>query len=254
MANLPGTKPFVSLVEEVAQFTIGASAADLATGNPTNPSLTILKQIVNDSYREIVSKRNWAFLFDIKTITCVQGQATPFPLDDACDNPYWFRIAAEAKRLNFMPYDQWLMKWPAGFTNMGNSSPLYYIPAPIAANGAKQVLLFPASDNSARVVEYGMKKRIEDMSDPTDVMLIPAEWQDVVIKLAIYKTFIKRQDPDNANVYYALYNSRLAEMMVWDASFVEWVDSIMDLSMSRMGSTLGSFNQTAWAIGTGGVY
>jgi hypothetical protein len=255
MANLPGVKTFVSLVEEVAQFVMGQTPADVSSGNPTNPTLTILKQIVNDAYREVLSKRFWYFLVDIKTLTLTSGQTTPYALDDTCDMPFYFRITAEAKRLNYIPYDEWLMRWPAGFTNMGNSSPLYYIPAQVATNGAKQVLLFPASDNSTRVVEYGFKKRVVDMTDPTDYMLIPAEWQDVVIKLAIFKSFIKRQDPDNAKPYFDLYTARLNEMMVWDINQTpEWINSIMDLSMSRMGSILGNYNQVAWAIGTGGIY
>jgi hypothetical protein len=255
MANLPGMKAFLALQQEVMDMVVGEDAADLSSGNPTNPTLTRVKALINDSYREVVSKRDWYFLMKIKTFTLVLGQATPYALDDACDTPYWFRIAAEAKRLNFMPYDEWLMRWPAGFTNMGNSSPLYYIPAPVAINGAKQVVLFPASDNSTRIVEYGYKTRITDMSGDTDVMLIPAEWQDVVIKLAIFKAFTKRQDSDNANAYLGMYLSRLAEMMVWDINQTpEWVNSIMDLAMSRMGSVLGNFNQVAWSMGTGGIY
>ena len=205
--RLAGQKDFLQMQGEISEICLQMAIAD-ATSNPT---LTRIKQVINDSYREICSEQPWWFLINnTSTFDTIASQTDPYALDDTCDSVVQMSIENKQRYLIKMEYENWRKQYPWGFTGQGLQIPIWYINAPTAFNNAQQVLLYPAAD-AVYTITYVFKRRVFEMSDDTDQPLIPPEFQDVIVARACWNIFRHRND-NRAEQWRVDYERRYAKM------------------------------------------
>lgn len=250
MANLAGQKTFLEIQQEVSENVLGnAVLADTRS----NPTLTQVKRFINDAHREICSKRNWYFLYKEANFNLVKDQTTAHTLPDDVQELYGITIPSEEIRLGETSLDSFNRALPGRYTDQESGQPYSYVKAPIASNGAMQVYIWPApQENYTARITY--KARISNLSDPTDIPLIPPEWQDVLISLASGKAVMKKGS-DNSNelakVYYELYESRYADMWVHNEAMSEYIKGIVAEWALPVTGSVGN-DILLWNIATNG--
>lgn len=215
MPAAPGQKTFLSVQQEISEEVWNKSILD-ATDRPT---LTRLKQIINDSYREICSMWDWQWLYDVTTVVPATGDTSPTALSTAAERVEWMAIPNGGGRLKFLTDNQWsLLTFGQRFTNFGNSRPKFYVEAPYDANNGLQVYFFPAADQ-AYTVQYRFKKRVSDLSASGDTPFIPPEFQDMWVYLCLMKVYkflgadYKERFKDNLDLFTARRNAAILASM-----------------------------------------
>lgn len=190
MANLPGTKTMAQFEAEAAEIVL--EKAEFGTN--TNPTATRFAEFFNDAYRELCAAYDWWFLFDISTFATIASGTAPYAVDDTAREIMYMTIPAQQQKIRRASFTDWIANYPGRYTNVGATKPWAYIPAEDASNAALQFYLFPQSDQ-VYTVEYGFKKRVVALtSGSSEVMIIPPEFQNVVLNEAIKKSLMKRND------------------------------------------------------------
>lgn len=215
---LPGQKTFVQIQAQLGSQILGTQAGTTPYfDTTTRPTLAEAKQLINDAYRELVSKAEWWFLFRELTFATVVGQTTPYGLDQTADEVMWMTIPAKQLKLSWMANSDWKVIFPGGYTNMANMLPTFYIPAPPdSTTNVLQFNLGPGPADQIYTVRYGFKVRVTDLSADSDVPVVRPEWQDVIILGAKIKIFDWLGDMARVQETKALYDERLRQMWKFD--------------------------------------
>lgn len=215
---LPGQKTFVQIQAELGEQILGTQTGTSPYWDTTTrPTLARVQQLINDAYRELMSKTEWWFLFRVFNFSTVVGQTTPYALDPTADEVMYMTIPGKQLKLSWMANSDWHVIFPGGYTNMANMLPTFYIPGP--PNSSTNVLQFYLGAGPADqvyTVEYGAKVRVADLSADSDVPLIRPEWQDVLILGAKIKVFDWLGDITRLQEVKALYDERLRQMWKFD--------------------------------------
>ena len=227
MPNLAGQKTFLSMQGELAEIVLNSAAFSTTT----NPNLVRAKQIINDSYREITTERDWWFLFNQLTVSTVVGQTTAYALDDTCKEIRYMAIPTNQQRLVYLPWEKWVNDFPGRYTNQGNARPWAYVPGQEAANNALQVYFFPAAD-AIYSVEYGFMRRVLDLSADTDVPIIPPEFQDCILLRAAFEIFHKVNDKRAAE-WKSRYEERSNVMWLKNEQLSDYVNTFRNINSER---------------------
>lgn len=226
MANLPGTKTFETIYTEVSNNAFGR----LATSEDVPVSLTRLKQIVNDSQREICTKKDWSWLYTEADFTLTGGQTTAFALPDACGAVLGLSIPSENVKLGEISMEAWTLLYPDRFISQTTGQPEVYIKGANATNNAMQIFVWPspAATYTARLF---YRKRVSDMTNTTDVPVIPVDWQDVLIAHATAECFRALNDDKSdkaAQRWQARYLDRFQDMFIQDCNNKEYAPTITE--------------------------
>ncbi len=215
---LAGQKTFVQIIAQLGGQILGTQGGTTPyfdTG--TRPTLAEVKTLINDAYREVVSEREWWFLFREFTMPTVVGQTTAYAVDVTADQVVFMAIPARQLRLSWMTYNDWKVMWPGAYTNMANMLPKFYTPAPPnATTNGLQFYIGPGPADQIYTIQYGAKLRITDLSADADVPLIRPEWQDVFILKAKMKVFDWLGDMPRVQETKALYDERMRQMWKFD--------------------------------------
>lgn len=212
MANLPGTKAFEAIYTEVSTNVLNR----LATTGDSPLTLTRVKQIVNDTQREICTERDWPWLYTEANFSLVKDQTTAHVLPDECQILMGIAIPSENVVLGEVSWETWTSIYPERYSGQTSGQPESYIKASVASNGASQVFIWPSpADNYTARIFY--RKRVTDMSATTDVSVIPVDWQDVLIAKATASCFMALNDKksdERAAIWMSRYNARWADMFI----------------------------------------
>ena len=196
---LANQKTFLQIQQEISEVCLKTTYPNTAQDGKTTPGLTRLNQIINDAYSEICTEVDWQWRFkDTYSFNTVEGQQL-YTMPDECADIIDMLIPLFQQRLRTLVYSQWITNYPGKYTNYANTKPWAYIQAPYAQVGgpgspnALQIYLFPAADASPAAGYYSVNVaymvRPTNLVNPTDVLICPPEFQDMVINRAIYKMF-----------------------------------------------------------------
>ncbi len=259
MTVLANQKSFLQIQQQISEVVLKTTYPGVAKDGVTQPGLTRLKQIINDAWTEISSEQDWRWRFiDTFTFQTVEGQQTPYPMPDNCEELLWVTIPFFQQRLWATEYSQWLTNYPGGYTNYANAKPWSYIQAPYSANNEIQLYLFPAADApvpaGAYTVKIGYMKRVSLLVGDTDYLTCPPEFQDLVINRAILKTFQFLGDPRAA-----LYDdqpgattqaaTRYSKDWVKNQTFAEAVSYWRDIRTERAFTASLDINRVLFSYG-----
>lgn len=217
MATIPGQKTFLEIQQEISEEALSMTLAD----STSRPTLTRLKQMINDAEREICNAFPFSFMFRESTFPTVVGQTTPYGVSATAQEILFMEIQAKQQSLVWMDYNTWAKVYPGGYTNFSNSIPGWYIPAPPDVDAADQNTLqyyiFPAADQ-IYTVTYGFQLACANMSATTDLPIIPARYQHVLIELAKAKVwkFLGQGSKPNYEDSMALFKQEYAKMIILD--------------------------------------
>lgn len=217
-STLTGQKTFVQVQAELGEQILGTQGGTSPYFDAnTRPTLTRVKALINDAYREVCSYAPWWFLYQEFSFNTAVGQTTPYDVDLTAEQVQWMTIPARQLKLSWMAMSDWRVIFPGGYTNMANMLPTFYIPAPPdATTNGLQFYLGPGPANDIYSVSYGAKLRIANMSADGDTPLIRPEWQDVYILKAKMKIFDWLGDMTRVQETKALYDKRMDEMWKFD--------------------------------------
>jgi len=240
MAALAGQKSFLSLYTEVSEAVFSGNLATTSTV----PSLTRIKQMVNDSVREICTNHDWWFMIAEYPVNTVAGTST-YVMDDAVSEVEGMRIEANFVPLQYLTREQFYKTYPGGYTNYGPALPWLYVPAAPATNGALQFDLFPAP-NAVYAVKVLAKKRIADMANDTDYPTpIPPEWQDVIVKYTVARVLAMLGDP-RANNWQQMYEKREGDMWLHNEHMLDYVYGQRQFFLERDASFMPNIDRAIW--------
>lgn len=250
MANLAGAKTFLEIQQEVSENVLGKAAL---ADTYSNPTLTQVKRIINDAYREICSKHDWYFLYKEANFSLVKDQITAHTLPDDVLELYGITIPSLEVRLGETSLDLFNRMLPGRYSDQESGQPYSYVKGPVASNGALQVYIWPSpTDNYTANITY--KARVTNLSGDTDVTLIPPEFQDVLINYATAKACIKKGS-DNSNeeakMYFDLYQDRYNDMWVKSAAMNEYIKGIVAEYNLPVTGSVGN-DVLLWNIATNG--
>ena len=257
MTALSNQKTFLQIQQQISETVLKQAIASDST--PTQPTLTRLKQIINDAYTEVTTEVAWRWRFyDGFTFNTVVGQQTPYALPDDCEEILDVTIPLYQQRLWATEYSQWITNYPGNYTNYANAKPWSYIPARTAANNAWQIYLFPAADGSAQAGYYTVLvpylKRALLLSADADVMICPPEFQDIIINRAIMKTYQFLDDPkwqtyDDSAESDSMAARRYNNVWVKNANFAEAVSYWRDIRQERAFTASLDINRVLFSYG-----
>jgi hypothetical protein len=175
--TLANQKTFAQIQQEISQEVLGLTIAT----SDTRPTLTLLKQYINDAYSEVCTSWDWSWLYrNDKTFNTVIGQTTAYAVDSAAGEVLSMRIPAKYQTLTFMPYADWVKGQPGGYTNLQNAIPRFYIPAPPASDGTLQFYLGPEPASEVMTVAYDYRLRVTALSADGDYPVVPSDWQNLI--------------------------------------------------------------------------
>ena len=184
MANQAGMKTLAQIRSEIANEVVGET--DFTT--TTRPTLALANILINNAYRDVCASAPWSWLLLEKTFATVAGQTTAYEVDPSAKSVLFMEIRANQTKLNFMPYEQWVIQFPGGYTNFGNTLPTLYTPAPRSVTNlsALAFYLFGPAD-AVYTVTYGME--VGAPTELTDSLypIIPVPYQE----LLKYKSLVK---------------------------------------------------------------
>lgn len=240
MAAIAGQKTFVSLYTEVSEAVFSGNLA----GTNTVPSLTRIKQMVNDSVREICTNHDWWFMMKDFTFNTIVGTSS-YAMDDTMSEVSGMYIPLNFIPLQYLTREQFYKTYPGGYTNYGNALPWLYIPGAPAVNGALQFDLFPAP-NAIYAVKVLGKTRIADMTNDTDTpMPIPPEWQDVIVKYTVARVLAMLGDP-RANNWQQMYEKREKDMWLHNEHMLDYVYGERQFYLERGASFMPNIDRAIW--------
>lgn len=189
MANLSGQRTFEQMYQEVEQNILEQTVLSTST----YPTLATVKNILNKHYKIFVGKYKWEWAKKSTTLATVNG-TTQITMPDDVAEVYQMQIRANSVDLKYMPREEFLKQFPAGWTNVGNSIPALYIPAAPASNNALQFDLWP-TPNAIFTINYDYRARFTPMSATTDVPVIPPEYDPYLVHKTIAECMQMLGDP-----------------------------------------------------------
>lgn len=241
---IPGQKTFLQMQEEISEEILDVSIAT----TETRPTLTRLKQIINDRYRMIITAWSWWWMYRESSFNLVVNQQTPYYIGNQYDEVQWMAIPSLQRRINWMSMTDWETMYPGRYTQYGNATPFNYIPGPPDTDNGLGYFVFPAA-NAILNVTFGAKLRVSDMSADGDYPVIPADWQDLILngaKMDVLKFFgTNSADPRYKN-YQDMYNTRLQMAILEDQRTEENVWRFRDARSERAMSGAVDYRNGVW--------
>ena len=231
MANLQNQKTLLQIQQQISALLFKVPYPLTAQDGVQTPGLTQITGFINDAYNEVVGERDWRWRFvDTYNFNTVAGQQTPYPMPDDCDEIIDVTIPLFQQRLWATEYSQWITNYPGQYTNYADAKPWAYIEAPFDATNHVQIYLFPAADAPVPAGSYSVHvpymKRATNLALPTDILICPPEFQDLIINRAVKKAYLFLGDPkweayDDAPGSPTFAARRYDEMWVKNSKFAE---------------------------------
>ena len=252
--TIPGQKTFLQIQQEVSEECIGTLYPNVASATD-RPSLTRLKQMINDAYREICGAHQWYFLFRESTFPTVASQQTAYAVSNSAQDVIFMSIQSLQIDLVWMAYYEWQKMYPGKYQGFTDSQPINYIPAPpdTTSNGL-QYYLFPAA-NAVYTVQYGFQIAVSDMSADADLPLLPARWQNLLVMLSKAKVYEMFGDGsmDRWKRVYTNYEQELAKAVIEDMGIEECAWRFRDRRTEAQQSSVQNLSRVLWFGATGGL-
>lgn len=240
----PGQKSFLEIQQEVSDEILSMTIADTSS----RPTLTALKRIINDAYRDVCSSWTWWWMYTETTLTIVANQTTPHYMDASLEDVMYINIASLQRKLGWMSETDWRVTYPGGFTNYGASPPWAYIPTIPNSDGSLGYYIFPKADQNY-TAQVGGKLRVANLSADADVPKIPAQWQGLLLNLA--KNYaLKFQGISSSDSRREGYLNDFKDM--WNRAWLE--DQRMEESVWRFRNAEAERAQAAASDFTRGVW
>ena len=251
MAWLPGQKTFQQIYQEVSEVMIGGSG--VVADEYTNPKLSRIKQMVNDEHRRLCALRDWPWMYQENTLQLVADQTDPYVLPDNVAEVYWLNVPVQRVNVIEGSIRGWAKLYPGRYVNLASGQVWMYVKGPLAANGAMQLFMYPASSTGVQAT-YGFKVRCIDMVDDEDVPLIPPEFQDVLVAKSKMAALMKAGTPESfarMKVYKEEEYMPLLNLMALKCDQAkEWVVAF-ETGNVNAGSVVGN-DSVLWSLATGG--
>lgn len=175
MANLAGQRTGAQILAAIGSILFQQTAAS----SSTYPTSTTILELMNRYYKTFVSKYEFLWSMKSTTINTVSGTTTLVMPDDV-QKVYQMQIRANGRYLQYLPRKVFERMYPMGWTNVGNSQPVYYVEAAPASNNALQFDLFPTPD-AVYTINYDYRARFTELAGSTEVPVIPPEFDMYLI-------------------------------------------------------------------------
>lgn len=247
MATIPGQKTYLEIQQEISEEVMSEA---LATST-SRPNLARLKTMINDAQREICNGFAFSFMFRETSFPTVVGQQTPYAVGSTAQEILFMAIRSKQQGIVWMDYNSWEKSYPGGYTAFANSIPTYYIPAPVDTDAADQntlqYYLFPAADE-IYTVSIGYQLACANMSATTDLPIIPARYQHVLILLAKAKVwdFLGQGAKANYESTYAQFQREYAKMIILDQRVEECSWRFRFRSLETLRASINNINFVLW--------
>jgi hypothetical protein len=189
MANLAGQRTGAQIVSAVDSILFNKTSGSANT----YPTSTTILELINRYYKTFVDK--YQFLWAMKSTTAsTSSGVTLLTMPDDCIQVYQMQIRANGRYLQFLPRKTFERMFPAGWTSVGNSQPIYYVEAAPASNNAIQFDLFPTPD-ATYTINYDYRARFTPLVGSTEVSVIPPEYDMYLIYGPAMEGLIMLGDP-----------------------------------------------------------
>lgn len=189
MANLAGQRTGAQIVSAVDAILFNKSSGS----STTYPTSTMILELINRYYKAFVDKYQFLWAMKSTTINTVAG-TTGITMPDDVVQVYQMQIRANGRYLQFLPRKQFERDFPAGWTSVGNSQPIYYVEAAPASNNAIQFDLFPTPD-AIYTINYDYRARFTPLAGSTEVSVIPPEYDMYLIYGPAVEGLLMQGDP-----------------------------------------------------------
>lgn len=220
MAALDGQRTFLQLQQAVSQIIFGQTFASTAT----NPTLSQVKEKLNEYYRNIFRKQPWKWAYGQSTFTTSQGtKLVTFP--DNVQKVWALEIQGNNWYLQYVPNNKFFRGYPGAWQTMGQNQPYIYTDAPPASNNALQIDLFPTPD-ATYTVYYQFQKRLTSLSADGDYSIIPPEYENALIYGAA-KDLLANLADTRAGYYSDQYKEIMSEMWMNEERNLDYMDAAM---------------------------
>lgn len=242
--TIPGQKTFLEIQQEISQEILDKDIAD----TESRPTLTRLKQIINDRQRMILTAWSWWWMYREDSFNTVIGQTTPYYPGPEYQEVQWMTIPAQQRRIPWLSMADFETLYPGRYTSYGNAVPFNYIPAPPDADQGLGYYLFPGA-NQVYTVAFGAKLRVPNMTLDADTPLIPADWQDLLLngaKMDVLKFFGTNTGEPRYKNYEQMYNSRFQQAILEDQRTEENVWRFRSAKMERAMSAATDYRVGVW--------
>lgn len=229
---LPNQKTFLNFQEELSYEVLGKIAGAVA-GDDDRPSLTQIKQHINDAYQRVCASHDWSWLYRESTFSTVVDQTTPYTLTisgAAVAEVMWMTIPAKNRRLAPVSQASYRAHYPSGYTNQGSGIPQFYVETYNDANNELSFLLGPSKADDVYTVNFGYKLVPGVMSTDGAVPVVPAQWQEL-IKLRALMDIYRALGPGSKERYEdtkAEFGALWAQAWLQDQSRGEFVRAMRD--------------------------
>lgn len=241
---LPGVKDFQAMYEEV--FRDVHNTTDTSVN--TFPDLTEVKKIINDEYRKFAFSKEWPFMRRERTTTLVDGTSVYTCATDVRKIGNVMREETLGMKVYFMPRQMFENRFPKGDVDAPSGRSNLWTPVdPDTDNAIKFKLRpIPNSETDTLVLKYTAWLRPVDMVADTDVMLVPADLQDIVLMKAKARCF--RILDDNENEMRYLQEADRESKVAWREIMSQpgWVDETIDIFAEREGSGTADIRTALW--------
>lgn len=250
---IPGQKTFLQIQQEVSEECVGTLYPAVASATD-RPSITRLKQFINDAQREVCGMHNWAFLFRESSFPTVVSQQTAYTVDAGAQDIWFMTIQSLQLKLIWMSYDEWVYTSPGKYTGFSNSQPVNYIPAPPDTDNDLQYYLFPAA-SAVWTVNYGYQLAVSNMTADADIPVVPARWQHLIVALAKAKCYELFGDgsADRYERVMKYYLHETNKAIVEDLRIEECAWRLRDRATETGASSVQNLSRVLWFGASGGL-
>lgn len=242
--TIPGQKTFLQIQQEISEEILDISIAT----SETRPTLTRLKQIINDRHRMICTAWSWWWMYREDSLNTVVNQQTPYYIGSEYQEVQWMAIPAKQRRVVWMSMADFETLYPGRYSQYGPTVPFNYIPAPPDTDQGFGYFLYPAADQIYNVT-FGAKLRVPDMTSDSDTPILIADWQDLLLngaKMDVLKFFGTNAGEPRYLNYKSMYDTRMNQAILEDQRTEENVWRFRDARIERAMSAASDYRQGVW--------
>ncbi len=245
--TIPGQKTFLQIQQEISEEILDLTIAT----TETRPTLSRLKQIINDRHRMICTAWSWWWMYREDTFPTVANQTTPYFPGSEYQEIQWMTIPAYQRKLAWLDMAAWEAFAPGRFSSYGPGIPENYIPGTPDTDQGFGYFLFPAA-NQVYTVNFGAKLRCPDMTADADKPLLLADWQDLLLngaKMDVLKFFGVDPSTPRFQSYADMYNTRMQYAILEDQRTEENSWRFRSAAAERAMSAAMDYKAGVWATG-----
>jgi len=235
MAALAGQQTFLQMQNSCGAIWLEQTALSTTT----YPTLATCKELLNRYMKILIGKYPFVWVGAETTIATV-ASTTRLTMPDLVRKVATFQIRANGRNMTYLTRIEFERMFPMGWTNVGQSQPIYYVEAPPASNNAIQFDLFPTPD-AIYTINYDYLTRAVAMSADGDYPVVPPEWDSWLVWRSVAEGLTMLGDP-RATTYKAMADELESQMWLDNETYLNHQTSQMEApSNSNYGLYPGQF-------------